>query len=87
MPAAAFPILKPNFHSGGLEIDFAARLVSLDGVEIHLTPKEFDLLRYMSANPNRVLTHVQITDQDLGTRVRQRQSYSPGSRCQFEKQD
>jgi two-component system KDP operon response regulator KdpE len=54
------PDPEANFQSGGLEIDFAGRLVSVDGVEIHLTPKEFDLLRYMSANPNRVLTHVQL---------------------------
>jgi two-component system KDP operon response regulator KdpE len=31
--------------------------VRVRGAEIHLTPKEFDLLLIFTNNPNRVLTH------------------------------
>ena len=51
---------QPNFTSNGLSIDFVHRLVMLEGGEIHLTPKEYELLRYMALNANRVLTHRQL---------------------------
>lgn len=44
----------------GLVIDMQRHIVTLDDREIHLTPKEFDLLRYMAANAGKVLTHRQI---------------------------
>lgn len=44
------------FYCDELQIDFAKRIVSLDGKEVHLTPKEYEILRYMVANANRVLT-------------------------------
>ena len=34
--------------------------VSIDEIEIHLTPKEYNLLEYMILQPNRVLTHRQL---------------------------
>jgi two-component system KDP operon response regulator KdpE len=33
------------------------RQVLVGGVEIHLTPKEFDLMLYFARNADRVLTH------------------------------
>jgi len=42
---------------GGLRIDFAARTVSINGVESHLTPKELDLLRYLTQHPNQAVSH------------------------------
>jgi two-component system KDP operon response regulator KdpE len=47
----------PLFSAGDLEIDFAKRRVSLAGAEIHLTPTEFELLKFMAQHPDRVLTH------------------------------
>jgi two-component system KDP operon response regulator KdpE len=41
----------------GLEVDLAARLVRRDCQEIHLTPIEFDLLRVLTRNRGRLLTH------------------------------
>lgn len=46
--------------TGKLRIDFARRRVTLDGAEVHLTPIEYELLRYMALNPDRVLTHRQL---------------------------
>ncbi len=42
---------------GDLYIDTASRIVRVRGADIHLTPKEFDLLLIFANNPNRVLTH------------------------------
>jgi two-component system KDP operon response regulator KdpE len=40
-----------------LTIDFAARSVVLRGHSARLTPKEFDLLRYLTSNANQALPH------------------------------
>jgi two-component system KDP operon response regulator KdpE len=50
----------PVFTAGELRIDFTRRLVILAGREIHLTPIEYDVLRYMVLNTGRVLTHRQL---------------------------
>jgi two-component system KDP operon response regulator KdpE len=42
---------------GDLYIDTASRVVRVRGTEIHLTPKEFDLLLLLANKPNRVLPH------------------------------
>lgn len=42
---------------GDFRIDLQTRIVSVAGNEIHLTPKEFDLLVYMARHPEKVLTH------------------------------
>jgi two-component system KDP operon response regulator KdpE len=44
----------------GLVIDLARRIVTLDENELHLTPKEYDLLCFMAKNADRVLTHRQL---------------------------
>lgn len=51
---------NPVVVSGKLRIDFTRRLVTLDGLEVHLTPIEYELLKYMALNPDRVLTHRQL---------------------------
>jgi two-component system KDP operon response regulator KdpE len=50
----------PSFSAGDLQIDFTRRTVTLAGNEVHLTPIEYDLLRYMALHPDRVLTHRQL---------------------------
>jgi two-component system KDP operon response regulator KdpE len=47
----------PEFVSKDLKIDFEARRVTAQGEEVHLTPKEFDLLRQLVANQGKPLTH------------------------------
>lgn len=49
-----------SFSYEGLHIDFVRRVVTLNGQEVHLTPKEYDLLKYMALNAGRVLTHRQL---------------------------
>ncbi|MEA2378178.1 MAG: two-component system, OmpR family, operon response regulator KdpE [Thermoleophilaceae bacterium] len=48
---------EPSISVDGLEIDLAGHRVVRDGVEIHLTPKEFDLLRVLARNRGRLMTH------------------------------
>jgi two-component system KDP operon response regulator KdpE len=50
----------PSFAGGDLQIDFTRRRVTLAGNEVHLTPIEYELLRYMALHPDRVLTHRQL---------------------------
>jgi len=47
----------PLFASGDLRVDFEKRLVLVKGRSVRLTPKEFDLLRYLVANQGRSLPH------------------------------
>jgi two-component system KDP operon response regulator KdpE len=44
-------------EAGTITIDLLARTVRRDGVEIHVTPKEWDLLAELAKHPGRVLTH------------------------------
>ena len=47
----------PPFLSKDLTIDFEARRVTARRREVHLTPKEFDVLRQLVANQGKPLTH------------------------------
>lgn len=47
----------PSFASNDLNIDFDKRLVTVKGQPVRLTPKEFDLLRYLVSNQGRALPH------------------------------
>lgn len=45
------------FESGDFHVDLESRKVTVRGSEVHLTPKEFDLLVYFVKHAGRVLTH------------------------------
>jgi two-component system, OmpR family, KDP operon response regulator KdpE len=47
-------------EAGKVRIDIGSHQVRLDGNEIKLTPKEFDLLALLVANRGKVVTHRQI---------------------------
>lgn len=44
-------------EAGDFYINPESRVVRVAGKEVHLTPKEFDLLMFMARHPNKVLTH------------------------------
>ena len=48
---------KPLIEVGEFRIDIPARSVQVGKREVHLTPKEFDLLVHMAKHPGKVLTH------------------------------
>lgn len=45
-----------------LEMDLHTKIVKRGTVEINLTPKEFNLLKFMLENPERVLSRVEIAE-------------------------
>ncbi|MBV9072674.1 MAG: response regulator transcription factor [Acidobacteria bacterium] len=47
----------PEISIGDFKIDLAGHRVFVRGEEVHLTPKEFDLLVYFARHPERVITH------------------------------
>jgi two-component system, OmpR family, KDP operon response regulator KdpE len=42
---------------GPLSIDLAARIVTIDGERVMLTPKEYRLLQLLAQHPGNVITH------------------------------
>ena len=46
-----------TFTAKDFSVDFEARLVTVRGREVHLTPKEFELLRHLVLNAGKPLTH------------------------------
>ncbi len=47
----------PLFQSGELAVDLVRRIVTLKGVEVKFSAKEYDLLRLLVAHAGKVLTH------------------------------
>ena len=50
----------PIIRIGNIELDPARRLVRKAGEPVHLTPKEFDKLRYLMAHAGLPITHVRL---------------------------
>jgi two-component system KDP operon response regulator KdpE len=61
------PELKTKIEEGDFRIDLDAHSVAVAGREVHLTPKEFDVLVYMAQHPNKVLTHRAILNAVWGS--------------------
>lgn len=54
----------------GIQLDLAARRVMKNGTEVHLRPKEFDLLALLAADPGRVFTREELVDVVWGSAYR-----------------
>ena len=54
------------FEKVGLVVDFTARKVIVDGAEVSLAPKEYDLLFYMIKNKNIALTREKLISEVWG---------------------
>jgi len=52
--------MPPSLRFGPLEINFVTRRIWLEGDEVKLTPREYDLLKALAGQPGAVLTHGQI---------------------------
>lgn len=48
------------FEARTIRVDFSSRIVTKDEVEVKLTSTEYDLLKYLIKNANKVLTNRQI---------------------------
>ncbi len=58
VPASASS--QARIRVGPLVIDFTARTVTREGVTTHLTPKELDLLRYLTQRANQAVPHREL---------------------------
>lgn len=54
------------YEKGPVRIDFATYEVAVSGKPVKLTLKEFELLRFLVQNPNRVLSRDQLLDRVWG---------------------
>ncbi len=48
---------KPIFQTGDLSVDLVKRIVKVEGKEVKLSPKEYDILRILVQYAGKVLTH------------------------------
>ncbi len=72
-PAAIEP--RTKIESGQFRIDLDAHVVTVAGREVHLTPKEFDVLLYMAQHPRKVLTHRAILNAVWGANSVEQNEY------------
>ena len=53
-------IAQSSVKAGDLEVDFLTRRILIQGQEIRLTPREYELLRTLARHVGRVVTHKQV---------------------------
>jgi two-component system, OmpR family, KDP operon response regulator KdpE len=51
---------RPIFRCGGLTVDLVRRIVTVRGVEVKFSPREYELLRLLVAHAGKVLTHKMV---------------------------
>lgn len=49
-----------RFASGALAIDFVHRVITVDGIRVQLSRKEYDVLRLLARHAGKAVTHQQI---------------------------
>ena len=57
---------EPSFTAGPLKVDFAHRLVQVNGQEVKLTPTEYDLLKALILNRGKIMTRHMLLAQVWG---------------------
>jgi two-component system KDP operon response regulator KdpE len=63
---ADVPVGEPVIRAGDLEVDLARRSVTVAGKPVHLTPTEFELLRYLALHAGKPVTHTTLLRQVWG---------------------
>ena len=66
---------QTRIDDGDFHIDLDAHAVTVAGREVHLTPKEFDVLLYMAQHPRKVLTHRAILNAVWGSNSVEQNEY------------
>jgi len=64
--AGASISIAPRRADGGLVVDHARRCARLDGKEVKLTYQEFELLAFLSARPDQVVSRADLLTQVWG---------------------
>ncbi len=60
---------------GALYINLVNRIVTVNDEEVHLTPKEYELLRLLATHPGKVITHRMILSQVWGPEYTEMDNY------------
>jgi two-component system KDP operon response regulator KdpE len=58
MPGSVGPL--PCYRYQGLEVDFGARRARVNGADVRLTKREFEVLAYFARNAGKILLHRQV---------------------------
>jgi two-component system KDP operon response regulator KdpE len=66
---------QTKIEAGDFAIDLDAHSIAVLGRDVHLTPKEFDLLVYMAQRPRKVLTHRAILNAVWGSNSMEQNEY------------
>ena len=66
MASQAQPDTSGQLDVGGLSMDVERRVVSVDGRQVDLTAKEFELLRFFLKQPGKVFSRADLLDQVWG---------------------
>jgi two-component system, OmpR family, KDP operon response regulator KdpE len=67
--------VQQQIQAGDFEIDLDARSVKVAGREVHLTPKEFDLLLYLAKHRGKVVTHRKLLAEIWGPNSTEQPEY------------
>ena len=65
----------PVFTIGGVRLDAIRHRVEKEGEEIHLTPKEFDVLHHLMANAGRPIPHQRLLSSIWGPEYGEEREY------------
>jgi two-component system KDP operon response regulator KdpE len=57
----------PTFNSGGLSVDLMRRNVTVDGIKVKLSKKEYEILRELVVHAGKVITHRHLLRVAWGT--------------------
>lgn len=60
------PVAKDVIKYKGLEINFAAREVTIDGQKVQMTPKEYDILFFLAKNMNIAMSREKLLEEVWG---------------------
>ena len=66
---------QPSFTCGDLEVNFAERRVKVAGRDIKLTPTEYNLLKELALNADKVLTHSMLLGRVWGAEYGEEKEY------------
>jgi len=66
---------EPVVEAGPIRIDLEQQSVTIDGRLVHLTPREYRILRVLALNPGKLLTHRMILNEVWGPAYRTESNY------------
>lgn len=90
---ASIPEVKEVYNHDGLTVDFTGRLVTIDGVRVEMSPREYDLFFFLVKNRGIALSREKLInevwgydffgdDRTIDTHIKQlRKILGPYSRC------